>query len=45
MRIKGQKGIDGAYAICNSSIEETMMKDVLETKLKGCGCQKNKKTS
>lgn len=38
------KSDDSAWAICTASIEETMMKEVLETKLKGCGCQ-NKKTS
>ncbi len=40
------KSEDSAYAICNSSIdstiEESILKQVLETKLKGCGCQKKK---
>ena len=40
------KSEDSAWAICNDSIEESMVKQVLETKLKGrCGCQKNKKHS
>lgn len=49
-QVKGQKGIENAYAICNASIdktkeekiEETIMKQVLETKLSGCGCNKKK---
>lgn len=38
------KSEDSAWAICTDSIEESIMKEVLETKLKGCQCQK-KKTS
>jgi len=36
------KSEDSAYAICNASIEESIMKEVLETKLKDCGCHKKK---
>ena len=40
------KSKDSAWAICTDSIEESIMKEVLETKLKsGCGCQKKKKLS
>lgn len=39
------KSEDSAYAICNSSIDESMIKQVLETKLKDCGCQQKKKHS
>lgn len=43
--LKGEgKSSDSAWAICTASIEESMMKQVIETKLKGCGCQK-KRTS
>ena len=41
-KVKGEKGVDSAWAICTDSIEEGIMKEVLETKLKGCGCQKKK---
>ena len=37
------KSEDSAWAICTDSIEESIMKEVLETKLKGgCGCNKKK---
>ena len=45
------KSEDSAWAICVDSTgekphketaEDSMMKQVLETKLKGCGCQKKK---
>jgi len=43
--VEKQGGIDNPWAICNASldgkeIEEAIMKEVIETKLKGCGCQK-----
>ena len=35
------KSEDSAWAICTDSIvEESIMKQVLETKLKGCQCHK-----
>lgn len=37
--------ICGSIKAANETIEETIMKQVLETKLKGCGCQKKKKPS
>jgi len=40
-KIKGEKGVDSAYAICNSTIEESMNKQIIEARLnKGCGCKK-----
>lgn len=44
-KLQGEgKSDDSAWAICTDSIEETILKEVLERKLKGCGCKK-KKTS
>ena len=43
-KVKGEgKSEDSAYAICNSTIEEIMIKQVIEAKLNGtCKCQKKK---
>ncbi len=44
--VKAQgKSKDSAWAICTDSIEETIMKQVLDASMEngGCGCQKNKK--
>jgi len=45
--VKGEgKSEDSAWAICTDSIEEQIMKEVIETKLKeDCGCHKKKKLS
>lgn len=40
--VKKQGNVDNPWAVCNASIDESIMKEVLETKLKGCGCQKKK---
>ena len=44
--VKGEgKSEDSAWAICTDSIEETIMKQVLDASLENCGCQKKKKLS
>jgi len=47
--VKAKGGVDNPWAVCqasinenNISVEESIMKQVVETKLKGCGCQKKK---
>jgi len=40
-KVKGEKGVDSAYAICNASIEESMNKQIIEASLnRKCKCQK-----
>jgi len=42
-KIKGEKGVDSAYAICTASIEESITKQIIEASLqRGCECQKKK---
>jgi len=42
-KVKGEKGVNSAYAICNSTIDESINKQIIEASLKrGCGCQKTK---
>ncbi len=42
-KIKGEKGVDSAYAICKDSIEESIKTQIIEASLnRGCGCQKKK---
>jgi len=49
--VKAKGGVDNPWAVCNASIgdetvEESMLREIIETKLErgSCGCQK-KKTS
>jgi len=42
-KVKGEKGVDSAYAICNVSIEESVTKQIIEASLnRSCGCQGKK---